>query len=287
MKALADIDIVIVGLGLMGASLAGALRGKCRTVVGVGRREETVTTALERGWIDRGSANLTSCIDEADVVVLATPVRTIMEMLDSIAPILPSGTVVIDLGSTKGCITDRMARLPPHIQPLGGHPMCGREVSGIDAADPTLYQGCTFILTPLERTSPETLALGYELVEAVGAHPLILTPERHDRLVAVASHLPYLLACALVATAEKAGQEDPMVWKVCASGFRDSSRLAASEITMMLDILLTNRSAVLQMLEMCDKELHQLAELVASEDEEGLRAALTVCRERRRTMYTH
>jgi len=284
-KKLADTRVAIVGLGLMGGSLAGALRGQCGAVVGVARRAETIERALALGLLDRGTTDLASGVHQADVVVLATPVRVILRLLAEIGPLLPEGCLLMDLGSTKAQVVAEMARLPGHVQPLGGHPLCGKELSGIAAADPALYQGCTFILAPLPRTSEAALALGYALAEAVGARPLILEPERHDRLVATISHLPYLLACGLVGAAERAGSADPTVWEVAASGFRDTSRLAASDVTMMLDILLTNREAVLEALGTCSAQLRHLARLVEAGDEESLRTALTAIRDRRRGTF--
>jgi prephenate dehydrogenase len=280
-RGLADAQITVVGLGLMGGSLAGALRGQCRAVVGVARRTRTIETALARGLLDRGVTDLPGGVRQADVVVLAAPVRGIVRLLGEIGPLLPEGCVLMDVGSTKAQIVARMAALPGHVQPLGGHPMCGREVSGVTAADPTLYQGHTFVLTPLPRTSEAALALGCALAEAVGAHPLVLAPDHHDRLVATISHLPYLLACALVGTAETTAAADPTVWEVTASGFRDASRLAASDATMMLDILLTNREPVLEALGTCEAQLRHLAHLVESGEESGLRTTLTAIRDRR------
>jgi prephenate dehydrogenase len=152
-RGLADIRVAIVGLGLMGGSLAGALRRRCRVVIGVVRRAEMIEIASARGLIDRGTTDLAAGVRQADVVVLATPVRVILRLLAEIGPLLPEGCLLMDLGSTKLQIVAEMARLPGHVQPLGGHPMCGKEVSGIAAADPTLYRGHTFILTPLPRTS--------------------------------------------------------------------------------------------------------------------------------------
>jgi len=284
-KRLAGSRVAIVGQGLMGGSLAGALRGRCRAVVGVARRSETIEAALARGLVDQGTIDLTHGVRQADVVILATPVRAILHTLDEIGPLLPKGCLLMDLGSTKTQIVARMAALPGHVQPLGGHPMCGKEVSGIEAADPALYRGHTFVLTPLARTSEAALAQGCALVEEIGGRPLILSPERHDRLVAAISHLPYLLACALVGTAEATASTDPLVWDVAASGFRDTSRLAASDVTMMLDILLTNREPVLKALGNCSAWLDDLARLVESKDEEGLRSALTAARGRRTEMW--
>jgi len=275
----------------MGGSLAGALRGKCRAVVGVARRAGSIELARARGLIDRGTTDLATGVGAdgthppADIVVLATPVRAILRLLDELGPLLPEGCLLMDLGSTKAHVVARMAALPAHVQPLGGHPMCGKEVSGVAAADPALYEGRTFVLTPLPRTSPAALELGHALVEAVGARALVLDPQRHDRLVAAISHLPYLLACGLVGTAERAATADPMVWEVAASGFRDASRLAASDVTMMLDILLTNREAVLQVMEACGAQLRDLSERLEAGDEEGLRHALAAACDRRGGMF--
>ena len=285
MKELKDVQITIVGLGLMGASLAGGLRNKCRRVVGVARRAESIEIALARGFIDSGTSDVAKGVSEADVVVLATPVRAILRQLPEIAPLLPEGCLLMDLGSTKGRIAAGMAQLPDHIQPLGGHPMCGKEKSGIEVADPALYKGCTFILSPLERTSEEALALGRALAEAVGANPLILEPGRQDFLVATVSHLPYLLACALVATADATTSQDPAAWEVVATGFRSTSRLAGSDVTMMTDILLTNREEVLKALDTYQDHLREMIRLVEDEDEERMREVLGAIRETRREMY--
>lgn len=270
--------VAIVGLGLMGGSLAGALRGRCQEVVGVARRPETIELALSRGLIDRGTTELSEGVGEANVVVLATPVRTIVRQVAEIGPLLAGGCLLMDLGSTKMPIVAEMARLPEWVEPLGGHPMCGREVSGVEAAELTLYRGATFILTPLPRTSDAALALGSQLVEAVGARPLIMDAERHDRLVAVVSHLPYLMASALVGTADAAAAFDPLVWQVAATGFSGCARLAGSDVVMMLDILLTNRQAVLKAVSDFRDKLGELARLVEAGDEIELRARLSTAR---------
>ncbi len=286
MKQLMDSTVAVVGLGLMGASLGGALRGKCARVIGVARRADVVETALARGFVDEGTTDLIAGVREADVVVLSTPVRVIVQQLAEIAPHLRPTCVVMDLGSTKTEIVAAMERLlPAHIQPLGAHPMCGKETSGIEVAEITLYQGRTFILTPLARTTPETLALGVALAEAVGAKPLVLEADRQDYLVGTVSHLPYLLACALVATADATTSKDPAVWKIVAGGFRDTSRVAGSDVQMMLDILMTNQAHVLDAVKVFDQQLQALARMVEAGDEAGLRAVLTAIRNTRKEMF--
>lgn len=282
---LEDCQVTIVGLGLMGGSLAGALRGQCRAIVGVARGAETIASARAEELVDWGTTDLAEGVGGADVVVLATPVRVILRQLETIGPLLPSGCLLMDLGSTKADIVASMARLPSHVEPVGGHPMCGKEVSGIEAADPNLYRGCTFILTPLPRTSTGILDLARALARAVGARPLVLEPSRQDFLAATLSHLPYLLACALVATADATTSADPAAWQIVAGGFRDTSRVAGSDVEMMLDILLTNRNEVLQAIHTYAAQLQALAHLLEDGHEQGLRQALARLREKRKEMF--
>jgi prephenate dehydrogenase len=284
-RRLRNCDVTIIGLGLMGGSLAGALRGQCRTVVGVARRSEVVKRALALGLVDRATTDIVDGVHSADVVVLATPVRVILHQMADLAPLLPEGCILMDLGSTKAQIVSAMESLPDHIQPLGGHPMCGKEVSGIEVADPTLYRGTTFILTPLERTTEETLTLGQELARSVGAQPLVLDANRQDFLVGTMSHLPYLLACALVATADATTSPDPAAWEIVAGGFRDTSRVSGSDVTMMLDILLTNSAEVLRAVDTFQSQLQKLTEFMKAGDEDGLRAALDATRKTRLKMF--
>ena len=284
-RRLQDCQVTIVGLGLMGGSLAGALKGQCRAVVGVARRAETVETASSLGLVDWGTTDVAEGVGQADIVILATPVRIIMRQLAEIGPLLPEGCLLMDLGSTKAQIVGEMARLPEHVQPLGGHPMCGKESSGIEVADPALYRGCTFILSPLPRTSEAALSLGRELAEAIGAHPLVLAGERQDFLVGTVSHLPYMLACALVATADATTSADPAAWEIVAGGYRDTSRVAGSDVTMMLDILLTNREDVLKAVRAYQAQLASLARSLEAGDEGDLRETLGTIRQKRKEMF--
>jgi prephenate dehydrogenase len=282
---LRNAQVTVVGLGLMGASLSGGLRGHCRQVVGVARRQETVEEALARALVDRATTDLAAGVAEADVVILATPVRVILRQLAEIAPLLPTGCVVMDLGSTKTQIVKAMDRLPAHIQPVGGHPMCGKEKSGIEVADPAIYRGATFILSPLERTTEATLELARALGEACGANPLVVEAERQDFLVATLSHLPYMLACSLVSAADQTTSADPLVWKIVAGGFRDTSRVAGSDVTMMVDILMTNHEQVTQAMRTCIAQMESLTALVENGDESTLRAKLNAIRTKRKEMF--
>ncbi len=241
--------------------------------------------ALHRGFVDRGVLDLKEGVAEADIVILATPVRTIIRLLGEIGPWLREGSLLLDLGSTKAKVLKAMASLPEHVQPLGGHPMCGKETSGIGAADPTLFRSRTFILSPLPRTSKAALSLGEELVRSAGATPLVIEGERQDYLVGTLSHLPYLLACALVSTADATTSTDPLAWQIVAGGYRDTSRVAGSDVTMMVDILVTNRDEVVKAARHCAAELGRLIQLVEDGDEGALRETLSYIQDTRKEMY--
>ncbi len=276
--------VAIVGLGLMGGSLAAALRAgnACHEVVGIARRQSSVTTARTLRFIHWGTTDLRAGVAEADVVVLCTPVRDILEKIGQIGPWLKPGCVLLDVGSTKAAICAAMSDLPGHVEPVGGHPMCGKESSGLTMAEPGLYRDKVFVLSPLERTSTEAVELARKLVRAVGARELFMDPPRHDRIVAAISHLPYMLAATLVQTAEKLGQEDDHLWTLAASGFADTSRVAAGSIAMMTDILVTNRGPILDALYCAQQQLAQLTEYLEQENIEALQRELNAARERRR-----
>jgi prephenate dehydrogenase len=161
--------------------------------------------------------------------------------------------------------------------------MCGKEISGLGNADADLYRGKTFVFCPLARTSARGLALAQELIAALGARPLLLDAETHDQIAALISHLPYIAAAALIQTARQAN--DDRVWQMAASGFRDTTRLAASDLTMMTDILLTNREAVLAALAQFKTEFDSLTAAIDSADPITLRSALESAQRKRSEMF--
>ncbi len=285
-RALATARVAVVGLGLMGGSLAAALkaRGACAHVIGVARRLAVASRALALGYVDEATTDLARGVASADIVILAAPVRAILQVLPDVGPLLAPGTLLLDLGSTKARIAEAMAALPGHVHACPAHPICGKETSGLEAAEATLYEGRTFALCPLARTPPEALALAEALARAVGARPLRLDPARHDRLLAVSSHLPYLLAVALAAEAGEAGQEDSLLVDLAAGGYRDTSRLAASSVPMMLDVLMTNPAAIARALAGCRARLAELEALLEGGDEAALRASLEAAAALRRDL---
>lgn len=271
----------------MGGSFGLALRraGIVGEVIGVARRAAIAEEAVARGVVDRATLDAAAAAAQSDIVVLCTPVRTIIRQLAELGPALRPGTIVTDMGSTKRAICRAMSDLPTGVQPVGAHPMCGKETAGLAAADPDLYRDKVWVVCPLERSSPAAVAIVEAMGRAVGARPIQLDPARHDRLVAAISHLPYLLACSLVAAVDALAQSDPAVWDVAASGFRDTSRLAASDVTMLLDILFTNQEPVLALVEDFQARLAELADRLRRGDEAELAAELTRLREIRRGLF--
>ena len=272
--------LCVVGLGLMGGSLALALRaaGWANHIVAVDRDPATIRAALASGAVDEAGDDVPQAVRGADVVVLATPVRSALRLLPEVGRAAAEGTLVLDLCSTKREVCRAMQALPAGLQAVGGHPMCGKETTGFEAADGSLFRDRRFVLCPLERTDARALEVATSLVTAVGARPLLLDPEAHDAAVAAASQLPYLAAVAVV---EQVLRFDSLSRELAASGFRDTSRLAGSGVDMMLDILLTNREAVLASLDRYVNGLDELRAYLQAGDEEALRARLAAAREQR------
>ena len=257
---LADSRVAIVGLGLMGGSLALALGKHCRDLLGIDRDPEVIEQAVSKGVVQRGSTDPARILAQADLIVLAAPVRSILQILAELPDLHPGNPVILDLASTKRQIVQSMAALPTRFEPVGGHPMCGKEKTGLSNADSKLYQNTPFALVSLPSTTPRARHLAEELVEVVGAKPLWLEADCHDRWVAATSHLPYLLSSALaLATPE---DSRPLV----GPGFRSASRLAATSPTVMLDILRTNSDELLSALNRLGSELQNLKQLVQQEE---------------------
>ncbi|MDQ2806366.1 MAG: prephenate dehydrogenase [Chloroflexota bacterium] len=286
---LGEATVAIVGLGMMGGSLAVALRGAastarhCKQVIGIVRHADTLP--LARHYVDQATTDLVA-VAAADIVVLATPARTILRLLPQVAALLRPGTLLTDLGSSKAEIVRVMSTLPQGILTIGGHPMCGKESGGLAAADARLYVGAPFVLCPVPGQPDAAIVQATALAQAVGARPRVLDAARHDQAVAAISHLPYAMAVATVLAAEaQAAASGDLLWQLAAGGFRDTTRVAGGEIAMWTDILLTNRAAVLTQLAQAGVALAALTTAVAQEDEAGLTALLTSAQQRRRGMF--
>ena len=261
-------DVLIVGLGQIGGSLAAALtrRGLAR-VTGVTRREETARRARRMRILAEAGTDLRAA-PSADVVVLATPVRTLLRQIPVVAALAEPGTVLTDVGSTKKAVLDAFRRSAPRAAVVGGHPMAGHEKAGLDGCDPDLFEGRPWVLIPgpgADRRARRALEC---LVAGVGARPLWMDdPARHDLAVARVSHVPYLLAYALMEQPERE-------LRVAGNSFRDATRVAMSDLDMVLDFLLTNRGPIRRAAAETAARLRDLARLVGQGREDRLRRRL-------------
>lgn len=226
--------VAIWGLGLMGGSLAMALKGKCELILGIDREEEAVSLAMAGEIVERASCDPAEILPDANVVILATPVCTIIQHLRELPELHPGEAVVMDLGSTKQAVIEAMNELPTRFKPLGGHPMCGKEKSSLQFAEAGIFINAPFVLTAASRTDESVKGFGEALARSVGARPVWMNAEQHDRWVAETSHLPYLVAGALAQATH--AEVAPLV----GPGFRSTTRLAGSSTRMMIDILATN-----------------------------------------------
>lgn len=267
-----DQHICIVGLGLMGGSLAQALAGQTRGLNGVDAHAATRQQALADGIFDLVTDDLAQGLRDADFAVLATPVHTILDIIEALPQSKPGGCLVLDFGSTKQAIGEALSALPDCFAALGGHPMCGKETAGYQAADGDLFRGQTFVLCHTARSNTVVEEHTLALLAQIGAQPLFMEAQSHDQIVAAVSHLPYVLS-AVLARQVTAGA-DERLWQISASGFRDTSRLAGSDPRMMLDILMTNRLAVLDQLQEYKLNLEQIRHMLLEEDAGALAAWL-------------
>ena len=264
--------VAIVGLGLLGGSWGLALKkaGFTGRIAGYARRAETRAQALGKGAVDEGFAEVTEAVHGADLVILATPVAVILDHLARLPPHLPPRALVTDVGSTKRRICERAAELYPH-EPLflGGHPMAGKERSGLENADARLFLGARYVLTPVEQEDlhdPRVQAFR-ALVESIGARPLVCDPAAHDRAVAYLSHLPQLLSSGLASLMEEQQAAEELM--LAASGFRDVTRLADSPYSVWRDICLTNTANIQTALDALIHKLETMKMHLASRELEG------------------
>ena len=273
--------IVIFGVGLIGGSVALALKktGVAPKIVGVGRNIENLQTAINLGLIDEAEADIAKAVGDANLVLIATPVAQTQKILEAIIPHLSQSTVVTDAGSTKSDIAQyvmnasKRAKNPEHFlsQFVGGHPIAGAEKSGVTAAKEDLFIGKNVVLTPNEKTSLEAIKLVRELWQTTGANVSEMTAQTHDQIFAAVSHLPHLLAFALVNNLANRSNAKQL-FDFAASGFRDFTRIAGSSPEMWRDISLANKTALLNELEAYQAEISALHNLLKNEDSQGLQA---------------
>lgn len=265
--------IAILGLGLIGGSLALALRNKdlAQEIIGLDRNEESLRVALERKAIHQGTTDFAAGVKNVDLLILAIPVGAMAGVLQSLIPHLKDGCIITDVGSTKSQVVKTVESiLPENLYFVGGHPMAGSEKSGMEWADPNLFSGATYLFTPTEKTNLKALESLKELVTELGCQTIQMTPEEHDLAVASISHLPHLLGVSLVSLVEKLGKNNHALFQLAAGGFRDTTRVASSHPVMWRDICLSNKEGILNTIEQFEKILEETKLILAGDNNQEI-----------------
>jgi prephenate dehydrogenase len=281
--SLRESTIGIIGLGLMGGSLAMGLKGKCARLIGFDSHPPTLELALSKNIIDHAEAIESAgrvgrspyrdqIFQKIDVLILATPVPTIINTLQQLPSLISHPCIVMDMGSTKRDTLRVMLALPDNFDPIGGHPICGKEKLGLENADESLYQGAPFVITSLERTSKTAKSAARQIISAVGANLVEMTAEEHDRILASTSHMPFLLSSAL---ARSTPQEFA---SLIGPGFRSTARLAGTPSHMMVGILKSNRDNVLNAIHSFRVSLDEIESALQNENYPELQTILNESR---------
>lgn len=274
--------ITIIGLGLIGGSLGMAMKaaslGERVEVVGHDRDSANESIARKRGAIDRAEHNLPRAVEGAALVIVATPISAIAEVFKQIGPYLAPGAVVTDTASTKAHVMRWAAdNLPDNVSFVGGHPMAGKETSGIEAAEASLFQGRAYCICPSVNATPTAIKQVTGLAQLVGAEPLFMDPEEHDQYAAAISHLPLVVSTALF-TLMRSSPSWEDLGVMASSGFRDLTRLASGDPEMSFGIWLTNREALIHWLDRMIGELSRFREMLKDAQDEALLKTFTEAR---------
>lgn len=265
--------LCIIGVGLIGGSLALALRraGYCKEIVAGGRNADRLRKAVELGVVDRYETDLAAAVKDADMIFVAVPLGAMAAVFEAIDGHLAEDAVITDGGSAKQCVVDDARRAfgdePPFVVP--GHPIAGTERSGVEAAFAELYDGRRVILTPTDSTSPRALQRVADMWHAAGAKVETMGVEHHDKVLAGTSHLPHVLAYSLVGCLTRLDDAEE-IFRYAAGGFRDFTRIAQSDPVMWRDICLANRDALLEMMGRYRQELESLTSALEQNDGQAL-----------------
>ena len=265
--------LAIIGVGLIGGSLARALRaaGEVGEVIGCGRGEENLQRAVQLGVIDRYSHDVAEAVAGADMIFLAVPLGAMRDTFTAIKGRIMDGAVITDGGSAKGSVVDDCRAVFGEDLPtfVPGHPIAGTENSGVEASFAELYQNRRVILTPTESTSSEALQRVTAMWETCGSDVTIMTIQHHDEVLAATSHLPHMLAFALVDSLARMKENDD-IFRYAAGGFRDFTRIASSSPVMWRDICIANRHALSAIMKSYSQDMADLADTISRGDGERL-----------------
>ena len=266
--------VCIIGLGLIGGSIGLSLKrlNSSSQVVGYAKTKSTLKRAVERGLVDKVEENLINAVNDADFVILATPLSMFKSIIGEISPFLKEGCIISDTGSAKLSVIKELKNIiPGNIEFVPGHPIAGTEESGPDSGFAELFDNRWCILTPTEDNTSNAIHLVKKFWESLGSKVEIMEPSHHDKVLAITSHIPHLIAFNIVGTANNlANVTEKEVVKYSAGGFRDFTRIAASDPKMWSEIFTYNSEAVLEMLELFSNDLAKLKDAVKKKDSDLL-----------------
>ena len=267
-------NITIIGLGLIGGSLALSLKkfNNNFKITGYDNIPEALNIAIYRKIIDEAARDYEDAVKDADLIIIATPVRLIVDVANKIKHKLKSGAILTDVGSAKVNIVEKMNEiLPPDVIFIGGHPMAGSENDGVLSARQDLFINTFYILTPTDNTRTEELAMLHSLFTKIGAKVITISPGEHDKIVSLISHLPHIISTNLVALVDDQQKELNNLFKLCAGGFRDMTRIAASNPKMWVDISFENKNEIINALDGYISYLNKFRESIATDNEEFIK----------------
>lgn len=277
--------LAIIGVGLIGGSFGLAVKAALRErvhITGLCRSRASMEAALRRGAVDEASADVAAVVRDADVVYLSTPVLQMVPMVEAMRPFLKRGAIVTDAGSTKAYLWHEIPpRLPEGVYYVSGHPMTGKEKSGVEAADADLFRHKCYVLMEETTAPPEAYRRIVDLIKLTGANLTTLDVKRHDRCASVISHVPHVTAAALVTLLAKSGDDMAAALKLAGGGFKDTTRIASSNADMWADICLTNSEAIATHLRRLSGILGEVIEAVEAGDRAALYVYFRAAKERR------
>ncbi|MGN7311227.1 prephenate dehydrogenase [Alkalicoccobacillus gibsonii] len=265
-------EVVVIGLGLIGGSIALGIRKEHDVkMIGFDINDDQVRMAVSLGIIDEKAHSLKTAVATADLIVLAVPVAASEKLLtDMLSFTFKECAIITDVGSTKQTICAKAKELQNKVSFVGGHPMAGSHKSGVSAAKVHLFENAFYVFTPDEATSPQVMDTLKDWLKGTKATFLEMSPEKHDEITGAISHFPHIIAASLVHHVETEEDRNPTVTRLAAGGFRDITRIASSSPEMWRDILLQNQSSLLRLLDTWDLEMQKVRSLLESSDSEGI-----------------
>ncbi len=265
-------SVTIIGLGLIGGSIAKALKEKLniKNIMAIDSDKETLELALDEGLIYKAFTHISPCIKDSDIIFICTPVNQTLDWVKNLLPLIKSNCIITDTGSTKLELINGIENIKHDFHFIGGHPMAGSEKSGYSASKGHLFENAYYILTPCSKSDKNDLALLSDLVKNMGSIPIKISAKDHDDTVGAISHLPHIIAASLVNMIKKLDSGDNFMQKLAAGGFKDITRISSSNPYMWTSICMSNKQSILNILQYYINLLNKFKDNLDSQDNESI-----------------